>query len=140
MADESAVERNLFMRLGGETGLARLIDLQYERLLADDYLGEYFMGVDVDRVKTAQFAYLRKIFGDADAEYRDRSLREAHKGQLVTEHAFDQFVDMFVAAARDLGVDDADQLEIRAALKTARASVITEFKPNPAYDYQSKPF
>ena len=131
---------NLFARVGGEAGLARLIDLQYERLLADDYLGEYFMGVDIDRLKSGLLAFLRKAFGDTDAGYHGRSLQEAHRGQLVTELAFDQFVDTFVAAARGMGVNDADQEEIRAALKAMRASVITEFKPNPAYDYQSKPF
>jgi len=130
--------RSLFVRLGGEPGLARLIDLQYQRLLADDYLSEYFMGVDVDRLKSGQLAFLRKVFGD-NAEYRGVSLRDAHHGQLVTELAFDQFVDMFVASAGEMGVDDTGQTEVRAALKSLRASVITEFKPNPAYDYQSKP-
>jgi len=87
----------LFQRLDGEAGLTRLIDLRYERLLADDYLGEYFMGVDIDRLKA---------------------------GLLAGES----------------GADETDQAEIRAALKAARASVISEFKPNPAYDYRSKPF
>jgi hemoglobin len=139
-ATEPSGQPSLFLRLGGEAGLTRLIDLQYERLLADDYLGEYFMGVDIDRLKTVQFAFLRKTFGDAASAYRGASLQQAHSGQLVTELAFDQFIDLFVAAARELGVDDTDQAEIRAALRAMRASVITEFKPNPAYDYQSKPF
>jgi hemoglobin len=131
---------SLFIRLGGEAGLVRLIGRQYEQLLADDYLGEYFMGVDIDRLKAAQLGFLRKTFGDTNASYQGAQLREAHNDQLVTEHAFDQFVDMFVAAAHEAGADDADQMEIRTALKSLRASVITEFKPNPAYDYQSKPF
>jgi hemoglobin len=131
---------NLFTRLGGEAALTRLIDLQYERLLADDYLGEYFMGVDIDRLKQAQSGFLREAFGDIGAPYRGASLRDAHRGQLVTELAFDQFVDMFVAAAREIGVAETDQAEIRTALRAMRASVITEFQPNPAYDYQSKPF
>jgi hemoglobin len=131
---------DLFTRLGGEAGLTRLIDLLYQQLLADDYLGEYFMGVDIDRLKTAQHAFLRKTFGGTGAAYHGASLHDAHKGQLVTELAFDQFVDLFVAAARETGLPDADQAEIRAALKGLRASVITEFTPNPAYDYQSKPF
>jgi hemoglobin len=134
------MDASLFTRLGGEAGLARLLDLQYQKLLADDYLGEYFMGVDIDRLKATQAAFLRGTFGDTEAVYRGAGLRAAHHGQLVTEHAFDLFVDMFVAAAREIGVDDADQAEIRAALRAHRASVITEFKPNPAYDYQSKPF
>jgi hemoglobin len=130
----------LFTRLGGEAGLTRLIDLQCERLLADDYLGEYFMGVDIDRLKTGLLAFLRTTFGDTGAVYHGVPLRQAHHGQLVTELAFDQFIDMFAAAAREMGVDDTDQTEIRATLNAQRASVITEFNPNPAYDYQSKPF
>jgi hemoglobin len=130
----------LFVRLGGEVGLARLIDMQFERVLADDYLGEYFMGVDVDRLKAGLLAFLRKAFGDTEAAYRGPPLQDVHRGQLVTEQAFDQFVDLLVSTARELEVDDEGQSEIRAALKGMRASVITEFKPNPAYDYQSKPF
>lgn len=134
------MDSSLFSRLGGEAGLTRLIDRQYEQLLADDYLGEYFMGVDIDRVKAAQLGFLRKLFGDTEAVHRGASLQQAHHGQLVTELAFDQFVEMFVAAAREMGANDADQAEIRTALKGLRASVITEFQPNPVYDYKSKPF
>jgi hemoglobin len=136
----SAEQQSLFARLGGDAGLARVIDLQYERMLADDYLGEYFMGVDIDRLKTAQRGFLRKAFGDTEAVYRGATLQAAHNGQLVTELAFDQFIDMFVAAAREIGVADADQAEVRTVLKSMRASVITEFKPSPEYDYPSKPF
>jgi truncated hemoglobin YjbI len=131
---------SLFSRIGGKAGLTRLIDQHYEQILADDYLGEYFMGVDIDRLKAAQLTFLRKTFGDTEAAAFGVSLHEAHKGQLVTEHAFDQFVDTFIAVARDGGIDEADQAEIRAVLKAQRASVITEFKPNPAFDYPSKPF
>ena len=130
----------LFARLGGESGVVRLLDQLYDRLLADDYLGEYFMGVDIDRLKSAQGVFLRKAFGDAGAAYRGVPLHEAHKGQLVTELAFDQFIDTFAAVARDAGVSETDQAEVRSILKAMLASVITEFQPNPAYDYKSKPF
>jgi hemoglobin len=131
---------NLFIRLGGEAGLARLIDLQFERILADEYLGEYFMGVDIDRLKQTQCGFLRRAFGDSGAAYRGAPLRDAHRGQLVTELAFDQFVEMFVTAARECEIAETEQAEIRAALRTMRASVITEFQPDPAYDYRAKPF
>jgi hemoglobin len=130
---------SLFERLGGEAGLIRLIDALYERILADEYLGEYFMGVTIERLKAAQLGFLRQAFGDG-TPYRGVPLREAHKDQLVTEHAFDQFIDLFVALAAEAGVDDTTQADAGAALRAQRANVITEFQPNPAYDYQSKPF
>jgi hypothetical protein len=49
------------------------------------------------------------------------------------------FVDLFVAAAAEIGVDADSQAAVRAALKSMRASVITEFKPNPIYNYPTRP-
>jgi hemoglobin len=131
---------SLFDRLGGEAGLTRLLDLLYQRLLDDDYLGEYFMGVDVDRLKMAQAAFLRQAFGDPGAEYAGRKLHIVHRNQMITEQAFDQFIDMFVEATGELGADAVTQADARAALWATRASVLMEFSPNPEYDYKAKPF
>jgi hemoglobin len=131
---------SLFTRLGGEAGLRRLIDLLYQRLLADDHLGEYFMGVDIERLKALQLAFLRKTFGHDSAVYTGRSLHAAHQGQMVTEQAFDQFIDTFAEVAGELAVDAGARDEAIAALRSMRASVLLEFRPNPAYDYKAKPF
>lgn len=130
----------LFARLGGEAGLTRIIDLLYERILADEYLGEYFMDVDIDRLKAGQLGFLRGLFGDSGGVYRGPPLQGAHEGQLVTEQAFDMFVDLFVVAAAECGADSASQEAARATLKALRARVIMEFKPNPAYNYPTKKF
>jgi hemoglobin len=133
-------QETLFARLGGEAGLRRIIDLLYERVLADDYLSEYFMDVDVDRLKTSQLGYLRRLFGDSEAVYSGAPLQAAHQGQLVPEQAFDMFIDLFVDAAAENGLDDDGQEAVYGALKSVRASVIMEFKPNPAYNYPTKKF
>ena len=130
----------LFARLGGTAGLTRIVDLTYERIIADDYLGEYFMDVDMDRLKASQVAFLARLFGDTASVYGGAPLQAAHKGQLVTEQAFDMFIDLFVAAAAETGVDQAVQEAARAELKALRARVIMEFKPNPAYNYPTKSF
>jgi truncated hemoglobin YjbI len=130
---------SLFSRLGGDAGIYGILSLQYERLLADDYLGEYFMDVDVDRLKSRMLDFLRKAFDRSASVYNGPSLQSAHKGQLVTEHAFDAFIEIFAGSAADLGVEAAIVAEARDALKALRASVIMEFKPNPAYNYPTKP-
>jgi hemoglobin len=128
----------LFARLGGTEGLTKIVDVHFDRVLADDHLGEYFMGVDMDRLKATMVAFLRKTFGDADAVYAGAPVQAAHKGQLVSELAFDAFIDGFIEVAAEQGADADTQADARAALRTMRASVITEFKPNPAYNYPSK--
>jgi hemoglobin len=128
----------LLSRFGGVEGLTRIVCLHYDRIAADDHLGAYFMGVDMDRLKAMQVSFLRKAFGDPGASYTGASVQAAHKGQLVSELAFDAFIDSFIEVAAEQGADAATQAEARAALKALRSAVITEFKPNPAYNYPSK--
>jgi hemoglobin len=135
----AAGQGSLYVRLGGNAGLTRILDLHYERMLADDYLREYFLDVDIDRLKAAQAAFLGRAFGDPAVAYAGAPLHVAHKGQLVTEQAFDLFIDGFIGAAADLGTDGAAQEAIRGVLRSMRASVLLEFKPNPAYNYPTTP-
>jgi hemoglobin len=130
---------SLFVRLGGEPALIRILDLHYGRVLADDYLGEYFMDTNIDRLKAMQLAFLRKAFGDPGASYHGATMHAAHNGQMVTEQAFDLFIDGFVTAAAESGADADTQAEVRTALKAMRASILVEFKPNPAFNYPAGP-
>ena len=132
-------EDTLFERLGGDAGVARLLDLHYERVAADDHLGEYFMDVDLARLKAAQLAFFRATFGGAGAHYDGAALRAAHQGQLVSELAFDTFIDTLVDCAAELGASEEDRAAIRSTLRGLRDSVIMSFKPNPAYTYPTKP-
>ena len=132
---------NLFLRLGGETGLARMIDLQVERLIADDYLGEYFMGVDIDRLKSGLLAFLRKTFGDPGAAYRG-TIVAGRASRPVGDRTRIRPLRRHVCRCARAKPARPSRIRRKSAhvLKAMRASVITEFKPNPAYDYQSKPF
>jgi truncated hemoglobin YjbI len=130
---------SLFESLGKEAVLARILDVQFDYIMQDDHLREYFLDVDLARLKASLAAFLRRAFGDTSAAYGGPSLHAAHKDQLVTELAFDTFVDLFVAATAEVGVDAGSQATARAVLTAMRASVITEFKPNPAYSYSTRP-
>src|SRR5690242_330744 len=86
---ETMAEESLFVRLGGEAGVARVLDRHYERVMEDDHLREYFLDVDIGRLKTAQLAFLGAVFGEPGASYDGATLRVAPRDQLVSELAFD---------------------------------------------------
>jgi hemoglobin len=132
-------EPTLFQRLGGEAGISRILDRHYDRVMADDHLREYFADVEIERLKAVQLAFLRAAFGEPGAAYDAAALRAAHRDQLISELAFDGFIDILVATAAELGADGADQAAMRDALQQFRDSVIMRFRPNPAYNYPTKP-
>jgi truncated hemoglobin YjbI len=136
---ETMAEESLFVRLGGEVGIARVLDRHYERVMEDDHLREYFLDVDIGRLKTAQLAFLGAVFGEPGASYDGAALRAAHRDQLVSELAFDSFIDRLIATAAEFGAGAADQGVMREVLNQFRDSVIMRFKPNPAFNYPTKP-
>lgn len=139
MAAGSGNGDTLFRRLGGEAGMARILELLYERVLEDELLREYFVDSDLASLKSRQSEFLRRRLGDAGAQPDGAALRAAHRDQLVSELAFDRFIDMLVACAADAGAAPVDQESLRDVLKMLRDSVITAFRPNPAYNYPTKP-
>lgn len=130
---------SLFARLGGEAGVARILGRHYDRVMEDDHLREYFLDVDIERLKAAQLAFLRAAFGEPGASYDGAALRAAHRDQLVSELAFDSFIDTLVSTAGELGTDAPEQTAMREVLTQYRDSVIMRFRPNPAYNYPTKP-
>jgi hypothetical protein len=66
-------------------------------------------------------------------------LRVAHRDQVISELAFDGFIETLVVTAAELDAAAADQGAMRDALTQFRDGVIMRFKPNPAYNYPTKP-
>jgi hemoglobin len=129
----------LFQRLGGEAGMQRILDRHYDRVLEDDLLREYFIDVDLDTLKARQLAFLRGLLGEAGARPDGAAMRAQHRDQLISELAFEGFIDTLVACAAETGAGAAEQTALRDALKSLRDSVITTFRPNPAFNYPTKP-
>ncbi|WP_461034326.1 group I truncated hemoglobin [Streptomyces mayteni] len=129
MTSSSAAERQsagdtLFDQLGGEAAVATVVDIFYERVLADESLAGFFAGVDVDRLKNHQRRFVGQALGAAHP-YGGRSMARAHGRLGVTDAAFDRVVGHLAAALTEAGVD-ADAIGVIAAkLTPLRADIVT---------------
>lgn len=105
---------SLIKRLGGISGLERLVDSAYERVLADPELQPFFANSDTEKLKRMQHVFLEAALSD-DTEFRNegRSIREAHHGRDITRQHFTRFVDCFLKAMEaneTVDQDDIDQV------------------------------
>ena len=87
MATSDSVRPSLYEELGGATAIAAVVEEFYARVLGDATLAPMFAGIDLDRLRRHQAAFLAFALGGPDA-YGGRSMRQAHAGLHITEAQF----------------------------------------------------
>ncbi len=98
----SAKQPTVYKRLGGAAGLAKAVELFYEKVLADSALAGFFENVDMGRLKRQQRAFLARALG-GPAKYRGPDMEAAHVHLEITREDFERTAGHLVSALADLG-------------------------------------
>jgi len=107
-AKEPAKESTLFEQLGGHDAVKAAVDGFYNKVLADDRVNGFFEGVDMDRQRAMQTAFLTFAFGGPNA-YEGKDLRAAHAHLVakgLNDTHFDIILEHLGATLKELGVKD----------------------------------
>nr|MDU9044856.1 group 1 truncated hemoglobin [Candidatus Electrothrix aestuarii] len=98
----------LFEEIGGHDAVKAAVDGFYEKVLADDRVNGFFKGVDMDRQRAMQTAFLTFAFGGPNA-YEGKNLRAAHAHLVakgLNDTHFDIILEHLGATLKELGVKD----------------------------------
>lgn len=107
---------SLYEELGGDPAISAALDDFYVRVMGDPRVNVFFDGVDVERVKRKQRAFLAMAFGGPN-EYDGRDLATAHaraRAGGLDEARFEAFMGHFRDTLTDLGVPDPKVEEVMA--------------------------
>ena len=99
---------SLYEELGGAAAIEAALDVFYEKVMADPRVSIFFDGVDVQRVKDKQKAFMTIALG-GESDYDGRGLRAAHaraRARGLDGERFDTFVGHFSDTLAELGVDE----------------------------------
>lgn len=114
----------IYDEIGGEQTVGAVVDILYERLLADGDLMRYFDGRDMTGLKAHQRALIGVALGATQEQYQGRMMHPAHAGLAVTDEAFDRVLDHLLAALGEAGVPAATSARIVAMLQPLRTDVV----------------
>lgn len=97
---------NLFEQIGGREAVNAAVDVFYRHILADNRIAHFFEGVDMERQRNKQKAFLMMAFGGPN-QYTGKNLRDGHahlvaKG-LDNSH-FDAVAENLVKTLQELSV------------------------------------
>jgi hemoglobin len=97
----------LYTRIGGERGIARLMDAFYDRVLADPLLRPFFEDVPMATLRHMQREFFAAALG-GPVDYTGKSLAEAHAGRGIELRHLRRFLEHLLETLRAHGVTDID--------------------------------
>lgn len=122
---------SLYERLGGKAAVEAAVDRFYEKVLKDDRIRRFFDGVDMQRQRNKQKAFLSFAFGGPQ-NYSGKSMRDGH-AHLVQRGLNDGHVDAVIenlgATLRELGVAEELIREVAAIAESTRNDVLGRSAP-----------
>jgi hemoglobin len=119
---------SIYDEIGGRPSVDAAVSDFYVRVLADPSLSPYFEGVDIDRLKRHQRAFIGAALG-GPVVYAGRDMATAHAGLGITSEAFDAVVGHLAATLTSLGVPAATIATIASALLPLKPDIVTATAP-----------
>jgi len=120
--------RPLYEQLGGEAGLAALVDRFLHELAADPDAAPQFRGADVKRFRAQLTLHLCQTF-DGPCRYEGASLSEVHRGMAITQREFNAVVEDLWRAMESLRIPTPVQNRVLARLAPMREQVVGQVHP-----------
>jgi hemoglobin len=118
--------KSLFERLGGRDAVNAVVDTFYDKVMKDVRIKHFFEGVDMNRQRGKQKAFLTMAFG-GPTKYSGQDMRTAH-APLVARGLNDSHVDAVIelvgASLKEHGVPDADIAAVAAIAESVRDDVL----------------
>lgn len=126
-AAEKPAEKSLYEKLG-DKAIADAVEKFYEKVLADDRVNGFFKGVDMDRQRRMQTAFLTYAFGGPNA-YQGRDLRAVHAHLVargLNDTHFDIIVEHLGNTLKEMGVGDEDIAQAAKVANSVRNDVLNK--------------
>lgn len=117
--------RTLYDDLGGNAGVARLVDKLVEIYRADARINELFNETDFPYFTERLNEYICLV-ADGGCEYKGLNMAEAHSGMDIKEREFNYFVEDSQAAMTEVGISVGVQNRLLKVLARDHGDVIRQ--------------
>jgi hemoglobin len=124
-ATAPAPPQTLYQQLGGEKGVAEIVDSMLEILLADPRTKDSFKGAAMKRLRRTlaeQFC----VLSDGPCTYSGDSMKEVHEGLGITNAGFNALVEDLQTAMDKNNVPSRYQNKLLAKLAPMQRDIVTK--------------
>ncbi len=123
MSKTPAEPASLYERLGGASGVRKIVSDILDKNLSNPSIGHYFKDVDMPKLKQSVFEFFSMGTGGPH-QYSGKDMVAAHQGLNISNSDFDQGNDDTIAALKESGVDDELIEDVMKILESMRADIV----------------
>jgi len=116
----------LYEKIGGSKTIAKLVKVFYGKVQADEKLGQFFQGADMDALYSRQAMFLTMLLGGAE-RFTGRDLTTAHAGARMKgmdDASFDALLLLFRESLEEIKVESAFIDDVIRRLESTRDAVL----------------
>jgi len=116
----------LYEHVGGSGTIKKLVEIFYDRVLADPILAPFFPDADMPGLRAKQVMFLSMLLGRART-FSGRDLAAAHAGartQGLTDAHFDALLRHFDEAMQELDISNVYIQQVLARIEATRDAVL----------------
>jgi hemoglobin len=116
----------LYEKIGGRGTISNLVKVFYAKVRADEKVGRFFQGTDMDNLYARQAMFLTMLLGGAQ-RFTGRDLVEAHAGARtlgMDDASFDILMKYFRESLEEINVQSDYVDEVMQRLETTRDQVL----------------
>jgi hemoglobin len=116
-------EATLYDDLGGEQGIARIVEAFLDRMAADPEVAPFFDDTDMERFERLLKEHLCSL-ADGPCTYTGDSMRDSHRGLGITDAAFTALAEDLEMAMDDVRVPFHVQNRLLARLAPLHGEIV----------------
>lgn len=117
----------IYAQIGGFSTVRGLVEDFYDRLLKEESLKHYFVGIDMSRLIRHQTDFVCMVMG-GPVDYTGRQLRDSHKHLSINNKDFDLVASTLKECLLDGGLEEKHVEQIIGAVAGARGDIVSDPK------------
>ncbi|MES2627137.1 MAG: group 1 truncated hemoglobin [Pseudomonadota bacterium] len=125
VAPHQAVAATLYEDLGGDEGVAGVVDQFLWNLADDERVNEYFVETNLDRFRSKLIEYICQV-AQGPCAYTGDDMARTHANMNVTESAFNVTVESLILAMETRNIPTGVQNRLLKALAVSYSDVVEE--------------
>lgn len=116
--------QSIFHRVGGFAAVSRIVMDFYDRILDSEKAGDFFEGVDIDKMVDHQTKFISSLMGGPSA-HSNEHLRRSHAKLKIDNESFDEMVEILCDTLKDHDLEREDVAYVRHELECRRPLIVT---------------
>ena len=115
------MDETLLERLGGETGINKIVEEIYKRALEDPRIKNRYNQVNLEELKRKEAAFVLALI--KKDSYDEASLIRAHTGLGITKYEFNLITSIYEDIAKDQGSSSHTASQLVELLSSVREKI-----------------